>query len=132
MLLEAAVEGVVESARGIEDLRPGSDLFQSLNNGVKPIDVPYYVQIGTNAVVDEAFRWSRLFTKSGLAKAKDATLDLLFGGPHDIAVPVASAVSVRHGNWPRLKVAELKGDHFRYFQSSESEKALAEWLREEE
>lgn len=131
-LAEMLVEGIVESAKGIEDLRPGSDLFQSLNNSVTPIDVAYYVQIGTNAVVDEAFRWSRLFSKSGFAKLKDTTLDLIFGGPHDIAVPVSSARSVRHGNWPRLTVTELKGDHFRYFQSDESEKALAEWLENEE
>lgn len=117
----------LDSAVSVTDLMPDSALYRKLNSGTTPLDVGYFVQIGTNKPLDGSVDWNALFTKAGLAKAFDKGLDALLG-PNDLLVGVASAKAVRNGNWPGLQVAELDGHHFEYFWTEESVAKLREWL----
>jgi pimeloyl-ACP methyl ester carboxylesterase len=118
----------VDSAVSMEDLMPSSALYKALNDATHPIDVRYYVQIGTNAALDQAIDWKMLFSKTGLMKLVDAGLDQLLDGANDLAVGVTSARSVRHGNWPHLQIEQLPGNHFDYFFTEESVAALKRWM----
>jgi hypothetical protein len=118
----------MDSAVSMDDLMPQSALYKALNDATHPIDVRYYVQIGTNAALDQAIDWKMLFSKTGLMKLVDAGLDQLLEGANDLAVGVASAGSVRHGKWPHLQVEPLPGNHFDYFVTEESVAALKKWM----
>ncbi|HRJ40327.1 MAG TPA: hypothetical protein PL105_00530, partial [Caldilineaceae bacterium] len=117
----------LDSAVSVGDLIPESALYQKLNSGTAPLGVKYFVQIGTNKVLDGRVDWNSLFSKAGLTKVFDKGLDALLG-PNDLLVGVASARAVRNGRWPDLQVAELKGHHFEYFWTPESVAQVAEWI----
>lgn len=119
----------LESAVSVSDLMPESALYQKLNSGSQPLDVRYFVQIGTNKALDGGVDWNTLFTKAGLAKLFDKGLDALLG-PNDLLVSVSSARAVRNGKWPNLRVAELAGNHFEYFMTDESVEKVREWVGE--
>jgi hypothetical protein len=119
-----------DAGTGVDDLAPDSQFFQELNNESEPLDVPYFVQIGTTQIADAPLDWRRLFSTAGLIKVADIGLDVVLGGQNDLLVGVASARAVRHGHWPKLEVAELSGHHFQYFHTEESLVKLGQWLRE--
>ena len=118
---------ILESAVSVGDLMPDSELYKKLNSGTQPLDVKYYVLIGTNKAFDGSVDWNSLFTKAGLEKAFDKGLDALLG-PNDLLVGVSSARAVRHGNWPNLQVAEMTGNHFQYFDTPESVAQVQAWM----
>ena len=117
-----------DAAAGVDDLVPDSEFYRELNSESAPLDVPYYVQIGTNQAADAPLDWRKLFSTAGLIKVADQGLDLVLGGQNDLLVSVESARAVRHGHWPKLQVAVLKGHHFQYFRTEESLSKLREWL----
>ena len=117
-----------DAAAGVDDLVPDSEFYRELNSEGSPINVPYYVQIGTNQAADAPLDWRKLFSTAGLIKVADQGLDVVLGGQNDLLVSVASARAVRHGHWPQLEVAELTGHHFQYFRTEESLAKLREWL----
>ncbi|MFZ1754577.1 MAG: caspase family protein [Caldilineaceae bacterium] len=117
----------LDSAVSVGDLMPGSELYKKLNSASEPLGVEYFVLIGTNKSLDGRVDWDTLFTKSGLSKVFGKGLDALLG-PNDLLVGVASAKAVRNGQWPGLQVAELAGNHFQYFDSSESVAQLEVWM----
>ncbi|MBI1293426.1 hypothetical protein GC175_00525 [bacterium] len=117
----------MDSAVSLDDLMPRSELYVALNDNAEVLNVPYFVQIGNNARFDN-FDWNKLFSKAGLAKLLDATVDQLLGGPNDLLISVSSAEAVRHGHWRPLTVGVVPGNHFSYFFTEESVALLREWL----
>lgn len=119
--------GLSDVTAGLRDLAPSAELYSLLNRPETgqdvDYDVDYYVQIGNNAAADGPIDWRRIFSKSELMRLFDRGLDELLG-PNDLLVGVASAQSLRGGNWPDLQVDVLGCNHLQYFYTEESLDAL--------
>ena len=90
---------MADDAVGGDDLRPGSEFFQQLNESDKPVKVPYFILAGRHDLPTEYKSvWDRL--AKTLVGAADAGLDMLFGDQHDLVINVQSMLTVRQGTYP--------------------------------
>lgn len=129
MVAAWALKKISDLAVGVQDMDPNSEFFQEINGSTKTINVPYFVQIGTNSgMASQSVNWTRLFTKAGIMKGVDMGLDAVLGGDNDIAVGVNSAKAVLGGKYPNATVAVTSGNHFHYFVDSESKSILEGWV----
>ncbi|MEZ4673281.1 MAG: alpha/beta hydrolase [Caldilineaceae bacterium] len=126
-----ALEKLEGDAVGVEDLRPGSQFLQDLNQTDKPVSARYFILAGNNPLLPQQDEKILQLLKRRVLQGVDLALDTIFGDQNDLVINVESMLGIRDGNYPKalLKTAEVPCNHFSYFHSAESQAQLLEWLR---
>lgn len=124
-----ALKKIGDNLPGIDDLRPGSELYAKLNAPGAQRAGLYHVLIGDNSVrPEEKSAWKRAAQR--LAGPADQVLDTFFQSDNDLVIGVASAQSLaRLVPDAQLKNSVVPCNHFRYFEDEASRSKLLAWLK---
>lgn len=124
-----ALKKVGDRLPGIDDLRPGSELYARLNAPGAQRAGLYHVLIGDNSDRPAArSAWERAAGR--LSSVADRALDRFFQSPNDLVISVTSAESLsRLLPDERLKRRVVPCDHFGYFVTGAAQEQLLDWLK---
>lgn len=128
-ILGWALKKVADDGAGAEDLRPGSQLLNLLENASPNGSVPYFVLAGDNSQAAAASGWLERLQRQVL-RGVDVGLDALFGGQHDLVIALKSMTALSESGYPAhlLHSATVTCDHFRYFAADDAQQQLYDWL----
>ena len=126
LLATWALKKVSDDGLGVEDMRPTSDFFKSINKQNKPAQVAYYILAGNNQIgaSEKAGAWQKLITR--LQKGVDKSFDAIFSDQHDLVINVKSMHALRG---EAITLADVPCDHFGYFDTPEAQAQLLGWLK---
>jgi hypothetical protein len=135
--LAALVSALETVDVSLDQMKPGSDLLQSLASSPDP-GMPYTIIAGNTSIIAAALEgdqaggvfgrlWARIKPGNWLHAV---TGPVFFGHPNDIAVSIESIQSVPGNRSPRPKtVAPVACDHITYFCTEAGLRALVESLQ---
>jgi hypothetical protein len=117
-------------AIGLDDLRPSATLLNDLNVTTKAATVPYYLLVGTNALLPQQDATLMQRLQRQILQGVDLALDTIFADQNDMVINVRSMVGLRNGNYPGhlLQQAEVPCHHFNYFTDPTAVDQLLRWL----
>jgi pimeloyl-ACP methyl ester carboxylesterase len=135
--LAALVSALETVDVSLDQMKPGSDLLQSLASSPDP-GIPYTIIAGNTSIIAAALEedkaggvfgrlWARIKPGNWLHAV---TAPVFFGHPNDIAVSIESIQSVPGNRSPQPKmVAPVACDHITYFCTEAGLRVLVESLR---
>lgn len=125
---------VVALDKVTDDMKPGSELIQSLDGSTDP-HVPYTILAGNTSTIlktdaEGENKARRIFEKLGIENAHyEALTKLLFREVNDIAVSKSSMNNVPTPRQPLPQSIAVACDHITYFTTSPGRAALVEVLK---
>jgi triacylglycerol esterase/lipase EstA (alpha/beta hydrolase family) len=134
--LSSLVAGVETVDTTLDQLKPGSDFYVTLNASDDP-RVPYVVIAGNTAKMHttaetaqaEQALLQRLVNRLTSQDTRKAIADLVFfGRPNDLVIGVESMRALPPGRKPAAKVDEIACDHVSYFSTEVGLRAVAQAL----
>ncbi|MBD2342269.1 caspase family protein [Calothrix sp. FACHB-156] len=130
-LVTKSLEFVEANDHALDQMQPDSEFFQAIANNPDP-QVPYTIIAGDRSLptLQSPDRLRRLMDKLFSPAVNKVVDGLVFGGePNDIAVHLASIISVKGDRTPQPKVIpNVACDHLTYFTTEAGLKALADAL----
>jgi hypothetical protein len=131
---------VAIDVQGPGDLRPGAPLLAALAARTHAVRTRYFLIAGdVTGSMKEPSTYARADAAAGrllepLAGGADGLVRLFYGGAHDWAVSVRSALQVSAGRMPgsTIRTCVVPAHHLGFFHSPAVTRQVAEWLAEEE